>query len=230
VIVFGGRPGSGKSSIARAVVKETGALWLRIDSIEQAIRESALTPQSVEDAGYCAAYAVAEDNLRLGRNVIADSVNACALTRNAWRDVGLRSGAQVIEVETVCADAREHRRRIETRESEVPGLALPDWRAVIGRDYERWERERLTIDGVPRHRRMREPGPGGCRRRASAGAARPWSRSRISQPPAVKVAAQVRPFAPPPFGRRHEPQPRSIADIFRLHESVRWKDGVGLRY
>ena len=67
LIVFAGLPGSGKSSIARALAKKLGAVWLRVDSIEQAIRESVLAPGSVEDAGYRAAYAVAEDNLRLGR-------------------------------------------------------------------------------------------------------------------------------------------------------------------
>jgi predicted kinase len=40
LIVFAGLPASGKSSIARALAQEIGAVWLRIDSIEQAIRES----------------------------------------------------------------------------------------------------------------------------------------------------------------------------------------------
>jgi len=74
LIVFAGLPGSGKSSIARGLAEELGAVWLRIDSIEQAIRESGVAPGSVDDAGYRAGYAVAEDNLRLGRDVVGDSV------------------------------------------------------------------------------------------------------------------------------------------------------------
>jgi len=127
-----------------------GAVWLRIDSIEQAIRESALAPGSVDDAGYRAAYAVAEDNLRLGRDVVGDSVNGWMLTRNAWRDVGLRAGAQVVEIEILCTDRDEHRRRVESRTSETPGLALPDWQAVIGRDYHAWDRDRVTVDTAGR--------------------------------------------------------------------------------
>ena len=42
------------------------------------------------------------------------------------------------------------RRRAETRASDVPGLVLPDWPAVIGRDYHPWDRERLTIDTAER--------------------------------------------------------------------------------
>jgi predicted kinase len=146
LIVFAGLPGTGKSSIARGLAEEIGAVWLRIDSIEQAIRASGVVPGSLDDAGYRAAYAVAQDNLRLGRDVVGDSVNPWMLTRNAWRDAGLEAGARVVEVETLCTDVAEHRRRVETRASEVPGLNLPDWPAVIGRDYQPWDRDHLTID------------------------------------------------------------------------------------
>ena len=39
LIIFSGLPGSGKSTIARALAKRLGAVYLRIDTIEQAIRE-----------------------------------------------------------------------------------------------------------------------------------------------------------------------------------------------
>jgi predicted kinase len=132
------------------MAEKSGAVWLRIDSIEQAIRDSGVGQSSLNDAGYRAAYAVAEDNLRLGRDVIGDSVNPWMLTRNAWRDVGLRAGARVLEVEAICSDIEEHRRRVEARAGEVPGLVLPDWQAVVGRDYHAWDRWHLTIDTAGR--------------------------------------------------------------------------------
>ncbi|EHJ48428.1 kinase [Solidesulfovibrio carbinoliphilus subsp. oakridgensis] len=150
LIVLSGLPGTGKSSIARELARASGAVWLRIDSIEQALRDSGVVPGNMNDAGYRAAYAVAQDNLHLGRDVIGDSVNPWLLTRNAWRETGLRAGAQVLEVETLCSDIEEHRRRIETRTGEVPGLVLPDWQAVIGRDYHPWDRRHLTIDTAGR--------------------------------------------------------------------------------
>ena len=146
LIVLSGLPGTGKSSIARELSRQIGAVWLRVDSIEQAIRESGVAPGSMDDAGYRAAYAVAQDNLRLGLRVVADSVNPWMLTRNAWREAGRSVGATVVEVETVCTDGDEHRRRIETRRSDIPGLVPPDWEAVVRRDYRPWDRDRLVID------------------------------------------------------------------------------------
>ncbi|MFP3943730.1 MAG: AAA family ATPase [Alphaproteobacteria bacterium] len=151
LIVLAGLPGTGKSSIARMLAAELGAVWLRVDSIEQALRESGdLADSDPGKSGYLAAYALAYDNLRVGRIVIGDSVNPLMLTRNAWRDAGIRTGVHVTEIEIFCSDAAEHRRRIESRRTDVPGLVLPDWQAVINRDYEPWTREPLRIDTAGR--------------------------------------------------------------------------------
>jgi predicted kinase len=143
LIAMSGLPGTGKSTIARALAQATGAVWLRIDTIETAIADA---PGQLEDAGYRVGYAVAQDNLRLGRDVIGDSVNPWALTRDAWRDAGLAAGAAVLEVEVVCSDMEAHRARIATREVDVPGLVPPTWAEVVGRDYHPWDRARLVID------------------------------------------------------------------------------------
>ena len=75
LIIFAGLPGTGKSKLANELARRIGATFLRIDSIEQAITGSSLRIHPVEDAGYLVGYALAEDNLRLGGTVIADSVN-----------------------------------------------------------------------------------------------------------------------------------------------------------
>jgi predicted kinase len=84
--------------------------------------------------------------LRLGRLVIADSVNPWPLTRDAWVDVGRRAHVRGLEVEVICSDAAEHRRRVESRTADVPGLKLPTWDEVTGRDYRLWDRDRVVID------------------------------------------------------------------------------------
>jgi predicted kinase len=47
LIIFGGLPGTGKSAIAAELAHQSGAMHLRIDSIEQAIRASGLTEGSL---------------------------------------------------------------------------------------------------------------------------------------------------------------------------------------
>ncbi|HQO22509.1 MAG TPA: hypothetical protein PLM72_05465 [Spirochaetota bacterium] len=46
----------------------------------------------------------------------------------------------------ICSDKTEHRRRIESRKSDIPGLVLPDWENVSSRKYETWESTRILID------------------------------------------------------------------------------------
>jgi predicted kinase len=146
LIVFSGLPATGKTSLARELASRMQAVYLRIDSVEQAIRDTPGTRLPVCEEGYRVTYAVAEDNLRLGRTVIADSVNPLRVTRDSWKDVGQRTRAAFIEVEAICSDAGVHRRRVETRTSDIAGLPLPSWEEVIAREYEPWHRDRIVID------------------------------------------------------------------------------------
>jgi predicted kinase len=146
LIVFGGLPGTGKTTIARELAWRLGAVYLRIDSIEQAIRNSPGVTQPVNEEGYRVAYAVAEDNLKLGRTVISDSVNPVRESRDAWLEVGRRSNSRVVEVELICSDTACHRARVETREADIRGLRLPGWEKVAAREYEPWDRDHVVVD------------------------------------------------------------------------------------
>ena len=153
LVVVGGLPGAGKSTLSVGVAAELDATYLRIDSLEQAIHD-ALNPPSIEAAGYLAAQAVAADNLRLGRIVVVDCVNPWMLTRDAFRDLAREADAGCVEVEVVCSDPVEHRTRVEGRAGDLPGLKLPTWQDVLNRDYRPWERERYVIDTAGRTANM----------------------------------------------------------------------------
>ncbi|MDH6703217.1 AAA family ATPase [Streptomyces griseoviridis] len=146
LIVIGGLPGTGKTTLARLLAARIGAVHLRIDTIEQAIVRSGLAQHPVGPAGYVIGYALAEEHLQQGLTVIAESVNPLAVTRDSWKNVGSKVAVPVVEVEVVCSDPDEHRGRVTTRSIDIPDLPLPDWQQVLNRDYEPWDREHLVVD------------------------------------------------------------------------------------
>jgi predicted kinase len=143
LIVLSGLPGVGKTTIARELARSLAAVYLRIDSIEQALRQAG---SIVEGEGYAVAHAVAADNLGAGHTVVADCVNPWPLTRDEWRAVGEQTGVPVVEVEVVCSNKAEHRRRVELRVADIAGHRVPTWTEVLERDYRPWDRARLVID------------------------------------------------------------------------------------
>jgi predicted kinase len=146
LIILSGLSGVGKTTIARELARQLGAVHVRIDSIEQAIRDAKGDNGSLDETGYRIGYAVALDNLRVGRTVIADSVNPIGISRNAWLEVAIRAQVHAIEVEVKCSDAEEHRSRLENRVEDIAGPPPLTWQAVIAREYHAWNREHLVID------------------------------------------------------------------------------------
>ena len=148
LIILSGLPGTGKTTIARKLAATLPALHLRIDRIEAALRKNGHMPEDMCDYGYQIAHGLAEDNLRLGHHVIADCVNAYAITRCGWQAVAARAGARALRLEIQCSDKAEHRRRIEARLSDIPGARLPGWKDVQTRDYVPWEDADLHLNSA----------------------------------------------------------------------------------
>ncbi|MFW2541732.1 AAA family ATPase [Primorskyibacter sp. 2E107] len=139
IVTFSGLPGVGKSTVSRMLAEGTGALWLRIDDIEAAMRNSHMQVNDLADGGYAAAQAVAGAALEQGFCVVADCVNPIELTRRGWREPARRTGAGHLDVEVICSNPDLHRRRVEMRRDAPKGVQLPDWKDVLARDYEPFE-------------------------------------------------------------------------------------------
>ena len=142
--IFSGLPGSGKSTLAQGLCSELNCAYLRIDTIEQAIRD--LCDFKVEGEGYRLAYRVAADNLNQGISVVSDSCNPIELTRTEWQQVAIDTGSKFINIEVICSDKAEHKERIEQREPSIPGLKLPTWQQVEAREYHTWVSDRIVLD------------------------------------------------------------------------------------
>ncbi len=146
LIILSGLPGVGKTAIAKVLARKMHAVHLRIDTIEQAIKRCRKEITNMDDTGYVVAYKVAEDNLKLGLSVIADSVNPIEITRKAWLEVGEKAEVQSVEIEVICSKPDEHRKRVETRVADIESHKLPSWKDVSEREYHPWTREHLIVD------------------------------------------------------------------------------------
>ena len=146
LVSLSGLPGVGKTTISKSLSARNKAVHLRVDSVEAALTRSVLNIHLAEDAGYLANAAIAKDNLLLGFDVIADTVNPIEITRGLWRSTAAAASAQLLNVEVICSDKNVHRQRVETRNSDVEGLIVTDWKAVCEREFEQWHTGRLIVD------------------------------------------------------------------------------------
>jgi len=149
LIVFGGLPGTGKTTLARRTAEELAAAYLRIDALEAAMGRAGLPRDPrVGLAAYVVAQTVAEASLAAGATVVVDAVNPVEDARRPWRAIAQRTGRLLRVVEVTCSDETEHRRRVENRTADLDGHDVPTWGEVVAREYEPWTEERLVVDAL----------------------------------------------------------------------------------
>jgi predicted kinase len=112
------------------------------------MRRNGLTPDQTGVAAYSVAHDVAANHLRRGLVVIADAVNPVAEARTGWRDLAASVSCAHRVIETVCADAAEHERRVRSRVSDPPGWVHPTWAEVrqAAALYQPRTDDRLVLD------------------------------------------------------------------------------------
>ena len=142
--IFSGLPGVGKTTLASMLASRKQAAYLRLDTLEQGLRD--ICGVTVVDEGYLLGYRLAADNLRLGISVVVDCCNPLACTRRAWEQAATEAGTMFVNIEIRCSSLEIHRKRVEERQADIPGFVLPRWEDVRTREYEVWPIPPVTID------------------------------------------------------------------------------------
>lgn len=145
-----GLPGTGKTTLSAALADVLPVVWLRIDAIEAALRRNGLSPAQTGVAAYSVAHAVAGPHLQRGMTVVADAVSAVGAARAGWVSTAAAAGVALRVIEVVCPDTEEHRRRVQTRRSDLEGFEVPDWAWVQAQAalYEPRVDDRLVVDST----------------------------------------------------------------------------------
>jgi Ser/Thr protein kinase RdoA (MazF antagonist)/predicted kinase len=155
LIVMTGLPGTGKSSIAKALGRELGIPVFAKDWLEAALRRSgfAAAPEFAQRLGY-AGYellsTLADQQLRLGQSAVLDSVASTDSIRSAWRELAAAYSAGWCVIECVCSDLALHRERLLSRERWIPDWPELEWAEVerVQSYYAPWREAHLILDAV----------------------------------------------------------------------------------
>ena len=142
--ILGGLPAVGKTELSKHLASSIGAAHIRIDTIEQELRDSGFS--NLYDEGYKIAFALALENLKNGLSVVADSTNPVLESRGAWINVAKQAKSQFMELEIICSDKEEHRNRVESRKTDISNLLLPNWESVTSRNYQHWTSPSIVLD------------------------------------------------------------------------------------
>lgn len=138
LVVVTGRPGTGKTTLSRALAGRLSATYLRVDAIETAV--SNVTGKIVTGVeGYAVAHALARSNLELGRDVVVDAVCPVPESRAGWSETAAAAGSELIIIETALPDPAEHRRRVQQRRPDLAGQRVPTWADVAAAPWTPWD-------------------------------------------------------------------------------------------
>lgn len=151
LVLVGGLPGTGKSTLADALASRLHAPVYTKDRIEASLwRDGVKAEQGSWTIAEHLLTTLAGEQLRRGQSAILDTVARTADSRTAWRETAHELGAELRVIECVCRDLVVHRSRIEGRVRGIPGWYELTWADVeqSRARYDAWPEDHLVVDAV----------------------------------------------------------------------------------
>ena len=139
LILVMGRPGTGKSTLCGALLKQVSAVYLDIDSVSDLFREYVrnVSPRKIANLTLRLIYRLAEQNLKNKSSVLLDLPFVHEMTleerRLGLQELAQRSGAALIIIHCVCSE-RELKRRMSARATAQDMAKLKNWSAFQRRE------------------------------------------------------------------------------------------------
>jgi predicted kinase len=148
--LISGMPGTGKTALARRIVRALHIPVFAKDRIQSALRMRGLTGRATAD-GYHLMFDLADEQLSLGLGVVLDAVFPLAEFRLVARDIARRHRVRFRPIYCYCSDESVWRERVGGRRQFVPNWTPVGWAEVerLREIYEPWEPETaLFLDAL----------------------------------------------------------------------------------
>lgn len=115
VIQMHGEPGSGKSTVARAIGARIGAVVLDKDVIKAALLRVGIAEKEAASGAYEVFFAQARALVDAGQSVVLDNPVYWPSVEQRWLEISDAAGSPRILIECACPDDSELERRLSTR-------------------------------------------------------------------------------------------------------------------
>ena len=148
IIIVGGIPGTGKTTIANSLSKSINAPVFTKDILEAAVvRRGLATSKDLKGVGYELMAVLALNEFKQGRSSILDCIASTERVKMFWATL-IHENTSYIEC--VCSDVSIHRELIKNRKRNIPNWYELEWNDVlkIKETYKPCSEERLVLDAT----------------------------------------------------------------------------------